>query len=200
MITARIESIGREFATFEDYDDVTPKFFHEHQSVWVRCDNDAPNINKIESISEQTQGSMSLKTIVLRDALSCNGASLLSNHPLQEQRWKSRKPDPSELLAIQKQLNFRETPKAVTILSETQGTLFLVYDDKIQAVYNTVGYRLLDAKFNEISATNAGVDLIPLIDLDDDGVPEFFARSTDSVDAYMIKLFPKSSFAVEIKK
>ncbi len=96
MITARVESIGREFATFEDYDDVTPKFFHENQSVWVRCDNDAPNINKIESISEQTQGSMSLKTVVLRDALSCNGAALLSNHPLQEQRWKSRKPDPSD--------------------------------------------------------------------------------------------------------
>jgi hypothetical protein len=180
----------KRFAEYQDYRKLTGKYFSENQRVWIWCKGKSkPNL--IKRITHQELDAMGMTAVDLAVDPGCSEKPLLiSNYEFPVQRWSTRKIVDKEREALRMKLNAKSAPKTIKIVSEKQGTFYLVHDPQIAAVYNTGGYRLYDSRLNEISKF-AGAPLTPLIDLDGDTVPEFFFPSSDGFGAWLVRMFPR---------
>lgn len=195
MLTSWSE--GGKFSDFEDYKNITSHFFADGQRVWTWCDGTS-HPNSIEKI-ERTTGAMEITTVKLKETTNCNEKPhLMSNYEFPIQTWSARETSEKDVQAIRQKLASTAKLKVTTITSQTKGVFYLVFDPGIQAVYDIGGYRLLDARYNQIS-TLAGAPLVPFIDLDNDGVPEFFMPSSDGLDSGLYRMFPRVETEMEIR-
>ena len=182
-------SVGKTFSEYQDYRQLTYKFFSENQPVWIWCQGKTV-ANTIEKIHTYAAGATTMTSIILADDPGCNENPLLmSNYEFPKQRWQAREVTPKELENIRSKLPSEGNLKVTKIEIEELGVLFLIFDPQIPTIYDTGGYRLLDEQLNQISMFE-NAPLTPLIDLDNDGVPEFFFPSSDGMDAWLYKLFP----------
>ncbi len=182
-------SVGKTFSAYQDYDQSTHKFFSENQPVWIWCQGKTV-ANTIEKIHTYTAGATTMTSVILADDPSCNENPLLmSNYEFPKQKWRAREVTPKELQNIQSKLASEANLKVTKLEIEELGVLFLIFDAQMPTIYNTGGYRLLDDQLNQISMFESA-PLTPLIDLDNDGVPEFFFPSSDGMDSWLYKLFP----------
>jgi hypothetical protein len=200
MLTSWSE--GKRFAEFEDDEKIASHFFAKGQRVWTWCDGKS-HPNSIENIETKT-GGLDITTVYLRETTNCNGkTSLMSNYEFPKQTWNAHETSAKDAQAIRQKLASTAKLKITTITSQTKGTFYLVFEPGIQAENETEddtgGYRLLDARFNQISTWD-GDDIVPLIDLDNDGVPEFFMPSSDGMESFLIRMFPRIDTELEIMK
>ena len=180
---------GRVFSRYEDPRKSTRQFFKPGQEVWIRCGN-AASTNRIESIRTSNTG-IELTTVTLERDPACKEKPwLMSNDEFPRQRWRAADASQQEAAAIRAKLAPRPALKVTTITSDLKGTFFLVFDPGIPAIYDSGGHRLMDERLNQVSVVEQA-PLVPLIDLDGDGVPEFFVPSSDGMDAWLYRLFPQ---------
>jgi hypothetical protein len=180
---------GKVFSRYEDYRKSTPQFFKPGQDVWIRC-GEAASTNRIESIQTSKAG-IEITTVTLEHDPRCKEKpSLMSNYEFPKQRWRAGDASQEEVAAIRAKVAPRQTLKVTKITSDQKGAFFLVFDPGIPAIYDSGGYRLMDERLNQVSVVDQA-PLMPLIDLDGDSVPEFFVPSSDGMDAWLYRLFPK---------
>jgi hypothetical protein len=180
---------GKVFSEYEDYRKDTGKFFSPDQKVWVMCQGRFEE-NQIKSIEKLATG-MELTTLKLKNTPNCQSKPILmSNHEFPEQDWNLSQPSPTESQAIQRKLRNLPNIKVQKITTASKGAFFLVFDPSIPSIYDMGGHRLMDKDLKEIAYVEAG-PLTPLIDLDSDGVPEFFVPDSDGMGASLCRLYPK---------
>jgi hypothetical protein len=180
---------GKVFSRYEDHRGSTLQFFKPGQDVWIWCGK-AASTNRIESIQTSTAG-IGITTVTLEHDPGCRERpSLMSNDEFPKQRWRAGDASQEEVAAIREKLASRQALKVTRITSEQRGTFFLVFDPGIPAIYESGGHRLMDERLNQVSVVEQA-PLTPLIDLDGDSVPEFFVPSSDGMDAWLYRLFPK---------
>jgi hypothetical protein len=114
----------------------------------------------------------------------------MSNDEFPTQRWHATDASRQEVAAIRAKLAPGPALKVTKITSDRKGIFFLVFDPSIPAIYDSGGHRLMDERLNQVSVVEQA-PLVPLIDLDGDGVPEFFVPSSDGMDAWLYRLFPQ---------
>jgi len=182
-------SKGKRFAEYEDSRNLTPRFFSMNQAVWTWCEGKSTP-NRIERIdSRVVMGQVT--TIVLAEKTTCDDkAQLISNHDFPRQRWAAADATEQEVERIQTKLRSAHRLRVTRVVSEVRGVLYLVSDPSIETIHDTGGSRLLDAALNQISMIDSA-PLSPLIDLDDDGVPEFYMPSSDGMEAWLVRMFPE---------
>lgn len=180
---------GKIFSEFEDYRKSALKYFSENQQVWIWCQGEVIP-NKIEKIHTYGESGMTLTTVSLSKDTSCNKKPLLmSNYEIPKQTWKTSEISQQEIKSIHEKLATKEKLKITKIKTQGKGIFFLVFDPSIPAIYDSGGYRLLNAQLTQLSMVE-GHPLTPLVDLDNDSVPEFFIPSSDGMGAWLYKLFP----------
>lgn len=179
---------GKVFSEYEDHRKSTGDYFQPGQPVWVWCGGAATR-NKVATI-HTSRGGMEITTLTLERDPGCTAKPwLLSNHEFPKQQWRAAAASTTDIEAIRARLVGKADLAITRITTDQKRVLFLVLDPGIPAIHATGGYRLLDDRLNEI-ATLEQAPLTPLIDLDGDGVPEFFIPSSDGMGAWLYRLFP----------
>ena len=180
---------GKVFSEYEDHRQATLQFFKPGQDVWISCGKVA-SANRIENIQTSKAG-VGITTVTLARDPGCKEKPwLMSNDEFPTQRWHATDASQQEVAAIRAKLAPRPALKVTKITSDRKGIFFLVFDPSIPAIYDSGGHRLMDERLNQVSVVEQA-PLVPLIDLDGDGVPEFFVPSSDGMDAWLYRLFPQ---------
>jgi hypothetical protein len=193
-------SEGKKFAEFYDDVKIAPRYFSKGRRVWTWCDGKSYP-NTIENI--ETTEFKEITAVYLQETTNCNDKPhLMSNYEFPKQTWSVKDASEKDIQAIRQKLASAAKIKAVKIASQTKGALYLLFDPEIHSEDEDSydgGYRLLDSRFNQISTMNVDA-LIPLIDLDNDGVPEFFWRSNDGLESFLWRMYPKMDDMHEIRR
>jgi len=178
---------GRRLAIYEESPASARRYFSRARPVWIWCDGKS-NRNRVKKIDLDGSG---WTTIDLAVTPACNSKPLLmSNYQFPKQRWSAAEGSETDVRAIRKKLKTEEKLRVTKITSEQKGTFYLVFDPRISSSYDSGGYRFLDGHLNQISIFE-GAPLSPLVDLNNDSVPEFFFPSSDGLDAWIYQMFPK---------
>ena len=177
---------GNRFTEYTGYGKSTPKYFSPNQTVWILCAGKS-TINKIKKIERYETG---LTIIELSKPICKSNPVLLSNYNFPQKSWQEIKPSAQEIKQIKSLLKLKNGIEISKIKTQDFGSFFLVFHPKMKSIYNTGGYYLLDEQLNQVYKFQ-GALLTPLIDLNNDGMPEFFSPSSDDLDAWIYQLYPK---------
>lgn len=177
---------GNQFSAFE----APSTHFTKGQQVWIWCAGRSTS-NKIKGISQNANRDFQFTEILLESSSCQKTPQLMSNFDYPPQKWRKAAAAPSDIQRIQVKLKSKKKLQVTKIETEGNRIFFLVFDPEIKSTYDAGGYRLLDGKLTQISTFDGGTPLDPLIDLDGDGVPEFFFPSSDGQDAWIYQMYPK---------